>query len=1200
MKLKSLLWTVMGIALVVGLIALVLNSFGVFDFTGAYRVTLSPAQPLAVHPAGLTIRLEDLSGPVPVEMSALEADDAGAQDVPISDVPVGLAPLGVIYRIGTDVPRGVHGTVSVAVPAGGEIRTLALYASYGGGEWQLLPFRHDPTEAALKAEIDRLPVELMVAEVTYPPSIRLMALAEGDERLDEDTFDMVEALLPIGWFAEADGSLSGALPAGLDGYDGAVMPVVSNRRGGGIGLSEFGNRQLRLTHMADLVGQVRVGGFDGVVLDYEVEADQTEGLSILVASLAAELHADGLSLGVIVNGTGLGAYDLGVIGREADFVLLRPTQNPLDYVEGGLAHYQVQALVGSVERSRAGLLISALCVDVSESESETVGYREALSHLGPVSPLSENLLAGGPLAVNETFAIGLTGGAGPLTVDERFGITRFNYSEDGETHTVWLSSPALLSLPISLAREYRLGLIGIADLFDPDTPPGIRAHLDAALEGVTSQYAHTLAWRVESESGAMIDMAPGDALYTGALTEPGSYRVEAVVESDYGEVQLGSVDVVVIEATASLPTVSPEPIATPTPAPSTYGGFGKGMPARLRPDTTPTPDVTATVNNETLNVRAGPGTGYPIIGVLHQGDTVPVIGRNVTGSWLQIEYDGGPGWVATYLVTVTGDMEALPVMTPPPTEAAPAGGTPAPPAEDSDVTAVVSGSATINVRSGPGTSFQAIGALPPGTELTVIGRNAPADWLQVEFDGHRGWVARFLLEVTGNVLNLPVTFVGEVEAPSVPVPPQPAEGGQPVIVGAGVSGATAAAVVNVESAYIRSGPGTAYQIVGGVMQGDSLTAIGRNADGSWLLIRFGGSQGWIAAWLVDITSGTLSSLPVAEGIQPTATPAPPSAVGAMPAPVIVSGAIGGGFELGGHVDSFAYPDLMHYAGMTWVKRQWRYHLGQDPGAVAGWINEAHARGFRILLSIDGDPAEMAANGGYFQAYADFVGGVAAYGADAIEVWNEQNLDREWPTGQIDPAAYTRLLAMAYNAIKAANPGVMVISGALSPTGAEGAFGTDRVWNDNRYLAGMAAAGAAQYMDCLGIHYNEGIVPPSWTSGDPRDNYYTRYFWGMINTYWSIFGGARPLCFTELGYLSPEGYGPLPGGFAWAGNVTVAQQAEWLAQAARLAASSGRVRLMIIWNVDFTGYGADPVGGYAIVRPDGSCPACDALAAARIW
>jgi hypothetical protein len=37
-----------------------------------------------------------------------------------------------------------------------------------------------------------------------------------------------------------------------------------------------------------------------------------------------------------------------------------------------------------------------------------------------------------------------------------------------------------------------------------------------------------------------------------------------------------------------------------------------------------------------------------------------------------------------------------------------------------------------------------------------------------------------------------------------------------------------------------------------------------------------------------------------------------------------------------------------------------------------------------------------------------------------------------------------------------------------------------------------------------------------------------------------------------------------------------------------------VRLMIVFNVDFTEYGADPQGGYAIIRPNGTCGGCDTL------
>jgi LysM repeat protein len=314
---------------------------------------------------------------------------------------------------------------------------------------------------------------------------------------------------------------------------------------------------------------------------------------------------------------------------------------------------------------------------------------------------------------------------------------------------------------------------------------------------------------------------------------------------------------------------------------------------------------------------------------------------------------------------------------------------------------------------------------------------------------------------------------------------------------------------------------------------------------------------------------------------------PPPSGGSTPPP---SGGTTG-FEIGGQVGNFTAADKMMHAGMTWVKRQVIWTPGATPDG--GLITDAHNRGFKILLSVLGHPGDIAGGANYAN-YAAFVGQLARLGADAIEVWNEQNIDREWPTGQISPVSYTQLLRQSYQQIKANNPNTLVISGAPAPTGAEGAFGLDRVWNDDRYIRGMAAAGAANYMDCIGVHYNEGIISPTRSSGDPRDSYYTRYYGAMVNTYYNAFGGARRLCFTEIGYLTPEGYGPLPGAFAWAGNTTLAQQAQWLGEAASLAKNSGRVRLFIVFNVDLTRYDDDPQAGYAIVRPGGACPACDSL------
>jgi hypothetical protein len=326
---------------------------------------------------------------------------------------------------------------------------------------------------------------------------------------------------------------------------------------------------------------------------------------------------------------------------------------------------------------------------------------------------------------------------------------------------------------------------------------------------------------------------------------------------------------------------------------------------------------------------------------------------------------------------------------------------------------------------------------------------------------------------------------------------------------------------------------------------------------------------------------------VIPGTGGTGNPPPPGPTAPPPPPPSGNGA----WELGGQVSDFSAPDKMKTAGMVWVKRQLRWAPGAT--ADAGLINDAHSKGFKILLSVLGNPGDIS-GGANFDNYAAYVGQLAGQGADAIEVWNEMNLDREWPAGQINPATYTDLLRRSYTQIKAANPNTIVIMGALSPTGAEGAFGLAHVWNDDRYLAGLAAAGAANYADCIGTHYNEGIVSPTQATGDPRDDYYTRYFGAMVATYYNAFGGSRPLCFTELGYLTPEGYPPLPGAFGWARNTTLAEQAQWLGQAASLSRDSGKVRMTIVFNVDFTVYNDDPQAGYAILRPGGVCPACDAL------
>ena len=339
-------------------------------------------------------------------------------------------------------------------------------------------------------------------------------------------------------------------------------------------------------------------------------------------------------------------------------------------------------------------------------------------------------------------------------------------------------------------------------------------------------------------------------------------------------------------------------------------------------------------------------------------------------------------------------------------------------------------------------------------------------------------------------------------------------------------------------------------------------------------------------------------LRVGQVLQVPGAPPPPVVEAETPAasgPAPVSTANTGGFELGGQALSFAHPGHMQNARMTWVKRQVVWHGGEPASNFQHLIDGAHGSGFKVLLSVIGEKNQIGGNpGAFYQNFANFLAGLARGGADAIEVWNEMNIDREWPAGQISGANYAQMLSAAYNAIKSANSGTLVISGAPAPTGffqGCGPNGSD----DDCFMQQLAAAGAANYLDCVGVHYNAGIVPPDATSGAPVGSagHYSWYLPRMMQLYRSFFP-SKPLCFTELGYLTGEGIGALPGGFAWASDNSLAEQVAWLAGAVHRTRGSGYVRMMIVWNVDATLFGSDPQGGYAIVRPGGGCPACDSL------
>lgn len=294
-------------------------------------------------------------------------------------------------------------------------------------------------------------------------------------------------------------------------------------------------------------------------------------------------------------------------------------------------------------------------------------------------------------------------------------------------------------------------------------------------------------------------------------------------------------------------------------------------------------------------------------------------------------------------------------------------------------------------------------------------------------------------------------------------------------------------------------------------------------------------------------------------------------------------------------------------GMNWIKQQVRWeHIEPAPGEfnwvlIDGIINDAHEAGIRVMLSVVTAPAWARVNSGggthgppdNYNEFGRFIGQlVDRYKGKihAIEVWNEQNLDREWQSpGGLNAADYVRLLQIASQEIKARDSNIIVISGALSPTGGwVEADGRVTAIDDFAYFQEQLNAGLISHADCVGVHHNGINFPPDkdWDEGyndttaafrGPFDN--PHHSWSFKSTLWGYYdmmGGARKLCVTEFGWATVEGFEGTPPGFEFAEDNTLQEQADWIVQAFQLQREWGITWIAYLWNLNYANTSQDPL------------------------
>lgn len=350
----------------------------------------------------------------------------------------------------------------------------------------------------------------------------------------------------------------------------------------------------------------------------------------------------------------------------------------------------------------------------------------------------------------------------------------------------------------------------------------------------------------------------------------------------------------------------------------------------------------------------------------------------------------------------------------------------------------------------------------------------------------------------------------------------------------------------------------------------------------------------------------------------SATPAPPTAL-AVPTPRTLPAGLRG-YGIQGEfrrADAGTLGDLVANAGLNWVKQQvpWR-DVERAPGKyywteLDNLVQSMQARGLSILFSVvkapdffkepalrgsaHGPPADAAHFRTFMRALVGrYVGRVQAY-----EIWNEQNLAREW--GAVDDTAYgefLELLKQGYLAVKEIDPNAIVVMGALTPTGVnDPKIAVDDLTYLKRLLA-LNQGEAGRYFEALGVHPNGGANAPDDTRLNPAHskatcnggwaNHDSFFFNRYAQLYQALLDAGvtgKTVWMTEFGWAvtaqPAEGY-------EYARCNSENDQAGFITRAfEKVRAETPYVTHLFIWNLNFQQIepATDEKWAFGIVRKD---------------
>ena len=188
--------------------------------------------------------------------------------------------------------------------------------------------------------------------------------------------------------------------------------------------------------------------------------------------------------------------------------------------------------------------------------------------------------------------------------------------------------------------------------------------------------------------------------------------------------------------TAFAPAVQPSPVIPAVPTAPLGGGTGSaggyigGTGSSAGSSYTVTPaDDTVYITGVGVNVRSGPGTGYPIIGTVSTGDALRRTG--ISGSWSQVQFKSVTGFVSNAYATAQAPATAAPAPT---EEPAPSPG---------PVYTVTVEDLTYAQAKEAAEAHGGLAVVRTGEELAALtealDETVDYVWLGLEYDAEAGW-----------------------------------------------------------------------------------------------------------------------------------------------------------------------------------------------------------------------------------------------------------------------------------------------------------------------------------------------------------------------------------------------------------------------------------------------------------------------------